>query len=91
VRLPIHEWAARATAAALAAELGVPLVDTLIPRVMDAGKAMASLPDPDGLFRLSDWVLVLHSAGNRGLWVTSKGLGRFGLPELQAGNVPQDR
>jgi hypothetical protein len=33
VRLPIHEWAARATAAALAAELGVPLVDTLIPRV----------------------------------------------------------
>src|SRR5260370_6675854 len=37
--------------------------------------------------RLADWVVVFQSAGELGVWITTKGLGRWGLPELQARNV----
>lgn len=85
---PVHESVARACAGALATELGVPLVDTFVPKVLSADKAIASLPDARSWLKLSDWVLVLQSAGDSGLWTTTKGMGRFGLPELQVDNVP---
>jgi hypothetical protein len=85
---PVQQWAARAAAAALAADLGVPVLDAFVPRVLGPDKALAALPDGGLNTRLSDWVLALHSKGPLGLWFTSRGLGRFGLPELQARNVP---
>jgi hypothetical protein len=86
---PMHEWAARACAAVLAAEAGVPLVDNATPQVLTADAALRTLPEAeDDRFRLADWVLVFQSAGRGGLWMTTKGLGRFGLPELQVRNVP---
>jgi hypothetical protein len=85
---PLHEWCARAGASALAAELGVPLVDAFIPQVLSAEQSMAALPGAGAPIRLTDWVLVFQSAGELGMWATTKGLGRFGLPELQVCNVP---
>ncbi len=86
---PMHEWAGRACAAVLAAHAGVPLVDTGTPGVLAADAALRSLPgDGGGRFRLADWMLVFQSAGSEGLWTTTMGLGRFGLPELQVRNVP---
>ncbi len=86
---PMHEWAGRACAAVLATEGGVPLVDTGIPKILAADEALRTLPGgQDATFRLADWMSVLHSAGLGGLEMTTKGLGRFGLPELQARNVP---
>jgi hypothetical protein len=85
---PVHESAARACAAAVAADLRQPVVDTFVPQVLDPERAIATLPDASPVFKLTDWVLVYQSAGPRGMWLTTKGLGRFGLPELQVGNVP---
>ena len=85
---PIHESVARACAAALAAEMNVPVVDSFIPKVLAAEPAIAALPGADYKVRLADWVLVFQSAGSAGLWMTTKGLGRFGLPELQVHGVP---
>ncbi len=85
---PIQQGAARAAAAALAADLGVPVVDTSVPRILDPEAALAALPEGDLAVRLSEWVLVLRSPRPLGLWFTTKGLGRFGLPELQVRNVP---
>ncbi len=86
---PMHEWAGRACAAMLAGQAGVPLVDTGTPRVLAADAALRTLPAAaDARFRLADWMLVFQSAGSEGLWMTTKGLGRFGLPELQVRNVP---
>ncbi len=86
---PMHEWAGRTCAAVLAAEAGVPLVDTAIPQVLTADAALRTLPAAeDGRFRLADWVLVFQSAGSGGLRMTTRGLDRFGLPELQVRNVP---
>jgi hypothetical protein len=85
---PVHEASARACAAALAAALGVPLVDAYIPRVLAPKPAIGALPDAASKLDLSDWVLVVQSAGHQGLWMTTKGMGRFGLPELQVSNVP---
>jgi len=86
---PMHEWAGRACAAVLAAEADVPLVDTATPQVLTADAALRTLPvAEDARFRLADWMLVFQSAGSGGLGMTTKGLGRFGLPELQVRNVP---
>ena len=86
---PMHEWAGRACAAVLATQCGVPLVDTGIPKILAGDAALRTLPGAqDARFRLADWMSVFHSAGIGGLGMTTKGLGRFGLPELQARNVP---
>jgi len=86
---PMHEWAGRACAAVLAGQAGVPLVDTGTPKILAADAALRTLPGAeDAGFRLADWMLVFQSAGSGGLWQTTKGLGRFGLPELQVRNVP---
>ncbi|WP_433617732.1 DUF2314 domain-containing protein [Dactylosporangium sp. CA-139114] len=85
---PAHEWHARAVAAGIAQDLGGTLVDLFTPQVLDPAAALASLPGPDGRSALSAWVLVPQSAGDRGLWMTTRGLGRFGLPELQVNDVP---
>ncbi len=86
---PLHEWAGRACAAVLAEQAGVPLVDTATPKVLAADVALRTLPTAaDARFRLADWMLVFQSAGSAGLWMATKGLSRFGLPELQVRNVP---
>jgi len=86
---PMHEWAGRACAAVLASQAGVPLVDTATPRILTADAALRTLPGAeDARFRLADWMLVFSSGGIGGLWMSTKGLGRFGLPELQVRNVP---
>jgi hypothetical protein len=86
---PMHEWAGRACAAVLASQAGVPLLDTGTPKVLAADAALRTLPGADDArFRLADWMDVFQSAGIGGLWMTTKGLGRFGLPELQVRNVP---
>jgi hypothetical protein len=86
---PMHEWAGRACAAVLASQAGVPLVDTGTPKILAADAALRTLPAAeDARFRLADWMLVFQSAGIGGLWMTTKGLGRFGLPELGVRNVP---
>jgi hypothetical protein len=85
----MHEWAGRACATVLASQAGVPLVDTGTPKVLAADAALQTLPGTeDARFRLTDWMLVFQSAGIGGLRMTTKGLGRFGLPELQVRNVP---
>ncbi len=85
---PAHEWHARGVAAGLAELTGGTLVDMFTPQVLEPAAAVRSLPDPDGRIVLVRWVLVPQSAGERGLWMTTKGLERFGLPELQALDVP---
>ena len=85
---PLHEWGARAGAAALAADLGVPVVDAFVPKVLAPDAALGALPEAEMRLRVADWVLVFQSAGELGLWSTTKGLGRFGLPELQVRNAP---
>lgn len=86
---PMHEWAGRACAAVLASQAGVPLVDAGTPKVLAADAALRTLPGTeDASFKLTDWMLVFQSAGIGGLRMTTKGLGRFGLPELQVRNVP---
>jgi hypothetical protein len=89
---PVHEWVTRASSAAFAAELGLPIVDAFARRVLSADDALATLPgaprltDVDGGFRLADWVTV-HRAGQ---CLTTMGFGRFGLPELKVDYVPPE-
>ncbi|MEV4514023.1 DUF2314 domain-containing protein [Dactylosporangium sp. NPDC049525] len=85
---PAHEWHARGVAAGLAQLTGGTLVDMFTPQILGPAAAVGSLPDADGRIVLVRWVLVPQSPGARGLWMTTKGLERFGLPELQVLDVP---
>jgi hypothetical protein len=87
----MHESVARACAAALAAEMNVPIVDSFIPKVLAAEPAIAALPSADYKVRLADWVLVFQSAESLGLWMTTKGLGRFGQPGPVPGQLEMSR
>ncbi|HET7328790.1 MAG TPA: hypothetical protein VFJ14_16065 [Nocardioidaceae bacterium] len=80
---PGSEMAAYATAQALAEVYDGVLVDTVIPRVVDSPRGVGDD------FRLADWVVLPHSATDDGLWFTTKGLVRFGMPELQSHCVPE--
>ncbi|GLZ05998.1 hypothetical protein Acsp03_34640 [Actinomadura sp. NBRC 104412] len=88
---PAHEWATRAIAGAtgaLGTDRPVPVIDVFTPQVLDAERIERSLPGPDGTVRLTDWILLPHTPGPGGFWFTTKGMARFGLPELQTENVP---
>lgn len=83
-RPPAHEWSARAVAGAVGAALDAPVIDVFTPQVLAQDHLRRSLPD----VRLTDWMLLLHTSGPRGFLFTTKGLARYGLPELQTENVP---
>lgn len=80
---PQHEFAAYATARAIAEMCEGVVVDTVIPRLVTRARAVG-----DG-FRLADWMVLPHSLDDGTLWFTSKGMTRFGLPELQSHGIPE--
>jgi hypothetical protein len=93
----MQEWKARGPAAALAAELGAPVLDPQAMQVLTAEDALAALPDTTltipasvsgdisiGL-TFNAWVRV-HDVGHQGvIAVMTDGMRRFGLPELRLG------
>lgn len=80
---PRHEFAAYASARAIAELTGGVVVDTLIPRLVTRPRSVE-----EG-FRLADWMVLPHSMEADLLWFTSKGMTRFGLPELQSHGIPE--
>jgi hypothetical protein len=78
------ELAAYAAAQTIADAYDGVLLDTVIPRVVETPREV------EDQFRLSDWVVLPHSPdAEGGLWFTTKGLVRFGLPELQSHGIPE--
>jgi hypothetical protein len=98
----IQEWKARGPAAALAAELGAPVLDPLALQVLTAEDALAALPDttlaiPAAIsgdisidLTFKSWVRV-NDVGYQGvIAVMTDGMRRFGLPELRLGPASPD-
>lgn len=88
---PVHEWVTRAAAGALAADLGVPVVDASARIVVSPEELLGSLPgsaetaESPGGFLLAQWLDVLDAGDGQ---LTTRGLVRFGLPELVIAGVP---
>ena len=88
---PVHEWTGRTLAAVLAAELEVPVVDVFAPCVLSADDALESLRLRDNRpLRFSDWVEVFGSVPDGRMWLATRGLYRYGLPELRVRDVPAE-
>jgi hypothetical protein len=85
---PAHEWGAAAVAGGVAARLDVPVLDVVVPRLRTAKQVLDALPTGERPLAAVDWIQVVHSETPEGLWFTTKGLGRFGLPELATEGVP---
>ncbi|MGD9681420.1 MAG: DUF2314 domain-containing protein [Candidatus Obscuribacterales bacterium] len=81
---PYYEIVCRSIAGALAAELKTFAVDAFSLTAMTAENAL-EIPRP---FKASGLIMVLVSSNERGCWMTTKGLQRFGLPELQVVDAP---
>lgn len=87
---PTHQLAARGLAVALAVELRAPLVDATLRKVLDAEALHPTLASPSAETLMLRWITLYASLSEAGLWMTSKGLSTFGLPELQVMDVPPD-
>lgn len=85
---PAYDWSARFVAAHLGARLDVPVLDVLVPRLVPADILLSCLPTAGRGIALAQWVLVPQSLGPSGCYAVTKGLSRFGLPELAIVDVP---
>ena len=93
----MQEWKTRGPAAALAAELGAPVLDLQALQVLTAEDALAALPDttltiPASIsgdmtigLTFKSWVRVHHVGYQGMIAVMTDGMRRFGLPELRLG------
>jgi hypothetical protein len=87
--IPAHEWMARGSAAAFAAEIGAPVFDVYASRVLTPDAALATLPREGAApLRMADWVDICDVKVHDRLWLMTNGLYRFGLPEVRVGKVP---
>ena len=98
----MQEWKARGPAAALAADLGTPVLDPQALRVLTAEDALAALPDTtstipasisDGItigLEFKPWVRVDDAEYLGVIAVMTDGMRRFGLPELRMGPASPD-
>jgi len=81
-------WAATAAARALAEASGGVILDPDFPRLVKLATLTEDLP-ADGRIRVTDHIMVPQSVDNRGLmWMTTKGVSKFGLPELEIRDAP---
>jgi hypothetical protein len=94
-----QEWQARGPAAALAASLQAPLLDAQVPGALGAEDALASLPamayegPTDMSIRMSPvpWVsFEVRRCLDGTNWALSRGMRRFGLPELSVGGTTRN-
>jgi hypothetical protein len=87
---PVHELVARSLAIRFALEHDGVVIDLRSPVAL-ATPEPADLEEAIDSFRLVDWVRVPSSPDPDhpgAVWATTKGLTRFGLPELQVFGVP---
>lgn len=85
---PRHELAARSCAASFAKDNNSCIVDLYFPKLLSADDALETLPLKSQKLDYRDWIKVINSSGERGLWMTTRGLARSGLPEIQTIDVP---
>jgi len=83
-------WAAITAARGLATSLpGAVILDPEYPRLLPLSVAKEPLPE-EGYLRAVDHILIPYSHDPRTeqLWMTTRGMGRFGLPDLELRDVP---
>jgi len=86
---PVHEWAARTVAGLLASELDVRVLDMMTACLQSADEMLASLhAKENGIMRMADWVRVEPAYGETGWSLATRGMRRYGWPELQVDDIP---
>lgn len=81
-------WTCLAGGLACAGRFGGVIVDADTQRVFPTGVRFPTLHN-QGLFHIRHFLLVPMSQDERGLfWMTTRGMARFGLPEVQVRDIP---
>jgi uncharacterized protein YegJ (DUF2314 family) len=83
-------WLTLAAARAVAEQHQGVILDPEIPRLTPLSELAVPLP-ADGRIQMSEHITLFCSVDRRGLaWMTSKGMAKFGLSELEISDVPPD-
>lgn len=86
---PQHEWVARTLAGLLADELGVPVADMTTACLQSADELLASLhAKENGITRMADWIRIASEYSEVGWVIATRGMRRYGLPELRVVGIP---
>ena len=83
-------WSVIAAARGIAAALpSATIVDPEFPRLLPLAQLSQDLPE-DGVIRVTDHILIPYSsdAATGLLWITTKGMARFGLPDIEIHDAP---
>jgi uncharacterized protein YegJ (DUF2314 family) len=81
-------WSAIAASRALAEAAGGVILDPEIPRLLPQDSHGEDIP-ADARINIPEHIILPVSTDRRGLaWMTSKGMGKFGLPELEIRDAP---
>lgn len=85
---PLHELETQAVAASVARELKTSAVDLYLPKSVSVEDALNVSQAQKSNPCFYQWSKVLNSDGSKGLWMTTRGLARIGLMEVQSIDVP---
>jgi uncharacterized protein YegJ (DUF2314 family) len=81
-------WGAAAAARAVAEAMDGVIFDPELPRLLPLATRTQPLP-AGGKVEVTEQIIIPSSVDRRGLgWMTTKGMGKFGLPELELRDVP---
>jgi uncharacterized protein YegJ (DUF2314 family) len=84
----LHLWAAEVVARAVAVKVEGLVLDPIMPRVIPIARPPAP-PPGDGRVAIAKQIIVPMSTSDDGaLWMTTTGMQRFGLPNLEMRAVP---
>jgi uncharacterized protein YegJ (DUF2314 family) len=83
-------WSAIATSRAVADTLSGVILDPALAHVLPVSSHAERLP-VDMRLRITEHIVISYSVDERGLgWMTTEGMSKFGLPELQIKEYPPD-
>jgi hypothetical protein len=85
---PNHQYVGIAAASALAAAEKSIVVDLSVSMIRSPREILQKLPTYKKPYRFFDWLRIVYSCSDTGLWMTSMGMSSSGLPELQTIDVP---
>jgi uncharacterized protein YegJ (DUF2314 family) len=83
-------WSVMAVARGIASQIqGGVIVDPEFPRLLSLDSLGEDLPE-DGVVYVADHILIPYSSDAKTglLWITTKGMARFGLPEIEIHDAP---
>lgn len=85
---PFHHWSTLAAAGALAERMDGTVLDPLFPRLLPLDERTCVIPENGLVTVVRDILAPMSTQGDGTVLITTKGMTRFGIPELRLAGIP---